>query len=147
MLTDFDLSPSTATVAGEHSFYPGVTYRRRLTYDRPASIRVEDTLTAADFRSHDYVLHWHLAPYKRVSTSAPGSFLVETDHPGGPTMTIAVTGTDSPTCEIIIGDDDPYQGWYFDGFLQREEAAVIACSQVATDAGFTTQIVLQPAAL
>jgi hypothetical protein len=140
LLTDFDLSPEVSTVTGEHQFHPGVLYRRQLTYERPARVRVVDTLTATDGDEHRYFLSWHLAPDKQVTETGPRQYLVRTQDPDGPSMTLGITGNVPPDCEIIHGADDPYQGWYFPRFLQYEPAPVIVCRIRGTrDAAFETQ--------
>lgn len=142
LLTDFELGPDVSTVTGEHDLHPGVTFRRQLTYERPARLRVADTLTGRDGEPHHYVLYWHLTPDKQVSETGPGQFLVATEDPAGPTMTLAITGSRPPDCEIIIGAEEPYQGWYFARFLQYEPAPVIACEDDAVDSSFVTRVEL-----
>ena len=74
------------------------------------------------------------------------AFLVTTDAQPGPTMELWVEGTASPSCEVIVADDDPYLGWYFPAFLQVVEAPVIVCRQRERDAIFITHIELHEAA-
>lgn len=145
LLTKFELGATTSTIAGEHRFNPGVLYRREVVYNRPATLSVTDELVAEDGHDHDYALYWHIAADKTVTATTPLDFLVQSNDPGGPSMELSVRGASAVSCEVLVGEDAPYQGWYFPSFMEATPAPVIACTQRAKNTAFTTAIVLQPA--
>lgn len=145
LLTDYAIGPTVSWVRGQHRLNPGVLFRRALEYRRPGGLVVSDDLVAEDGQEHDYVLYWHIAAGKVITATGETSFLVTTAEPSGPTMELTISGSSPVSCQVIIGADDPYQGWYFPGFLQALEAPVIACSQAGKNTSFLTEVVLRPA--
>lgn len=139
-IVDFEVGAARSSVTGLHRFNYGVRYTRTLTYERPARLVVRDELLGKDLRVHSYVIRWHIAPDKQVEQLGPGRFRASSDD--NVVMELEVSSSDPVDCEIIIADDDPYQGWYFPSFLEAVPAPVIACSLRAVDADFTTEVEL-----
>ena len=139
-ITGYELGAETSWVAGEHRFNPGVTYRRRVDYTRPAHLFVRDELIARDGETHRYTLHWHLAPDKQVEALGPTRFRATNPERPAVSLEIDIAASGEVACEILVGAEDPYQGWFFPAFLESLPAPVIACTQHGRDASFTSTI-------
>ena len=84
--------------------------------------------------SHRFDLLWHLAPDLQIEVGETGYII--TDNQQGQIAQLHTLSSRNLAQEIIVGQNEPLQGWFADGYESMIPAPVI--QQTTTGVGFTS---------
>lgn len=141
LIQSHERTDTNETIVAEHTFFPGVRYRRVLRYERPNRLWVRDELFSD--APHDYILRWHIAPGKHVQQLAEhGSCRVNSTRTGSH-LNIKVTGSEAFGQSLVRGAMSPeVQGWSFPRFFSKEASPVLQFDSRGSNIWFETELEL-----
>ena len=129
-LRDIDCSVHQGPTAGHevlHASHDGyrrladpVTHHRRVMVGDDGAVVVEDWLECA--AEHAVTLHWHAALGVRVTRDRGAAWRLSGNRAE---LTLAFDGAEDDQAVVIMGADDPPQGWVSTRFYAREPAPVL----------------------
>ena len=119
---------STATLeyvsAGHNGFYgirPRVRHGREIVWDRGNQLQIRDQVEGCGVREIE--VYFHLAPGTKVTDESLQTVTVKTARKH--CATLAMSGNDQLTMEVIEGGKGPDGGWVGLGYGYRQRAPVI----------------------